>query len=64
MSRRSAKRAIRKPEEASFVPDHERLRQPAIDAQPPRNPVFDAIGRGLIALGEKVNRHGFDPGRI
>ena len=31
-----------------------RLRQPSIDAEPTRNPVFDAIGRGLMRLGEKV----------
>jgi hypothetical protein len=64
MSRKSAKKAALKPEEAKFVIDGERLRQPSIDAEPARNPVFDAIGRGLMRLGQKINRHGFIPSRI
>ncbi|HLE94787.1 MAG TPA: hypothetical protein VI689_00300 [Acidimicrobiia bacterium] len=64
MSRKSAKKAAGKPDEARFAVDGGRLRQHSIDAEPARNPVFDAIGRGLMTLGQKVNRRGFDPGRI
>lgn len=63
MSPKPAKKAP-KPDKASFVVDRDRLRQPSIDAEPNRNPVFDAIGRGLMRLGEKVKPHGFNLGRI
>jgi hypothetical protein len=64
MSPKPAKKPAPKPEEAKFVVDRGRLRQPSIDAEPSRNPVFDAIGRGLMRLGQKVNRQGFSPSRI
>lgn len=64
MSRKSAKKAAGKSDEARFAIDRARLREPSIDAEPPRNPVIDAIGNGLMTLGEKVSRRGFDPGRI
>jgi hypothetical protein len=64
MSRKPAKRSGAKLEEARFAIDRGRLRQPSIDAEPPRNPVFDAIGKGLMTLGQKVSPRGFDPGRI
>lgn len=63
MSPKPAKKAS-KPDKANFVVDRGRLRQPSIDAEPTRNPIFDAIGRGLMRLGEKVKPHGFNPGRI
>jgi hypothetical protein len=49
---------------SKFAVERARLRQPSIDAEPPRNPVFDAIGRGLMTLGQKVAPRGVDPGRI
>lgn len=64
LSRKSAKKAAAKPDQARFAPDGGRLRQHSTDAEPARNLVFDAIGRGLMNLGERVNRRGFDSGRI
>jgi hypothetical protein len=55
---------FKKSERSKFAVDRARLRQPSIDAEPPRNPIFDAIGRGLMTLGQKVNNRGFDPRRI
>ena len=63
MSPKPAKKAP-KANKANFVVDRGRLRQPSIDSEPTRNPVFDAIGRGLMRLGEKIKPHGFNPGRI
>ena len=63
MSPKRAKKAP-KSDKANFAVNRDRLRQPSIDAEPRRNPVFDAIGRGLMRLGEKVKPHGFNPGRI
>jgi len=57
-------RSTRKPHPSKFAVERARLRQPSIDAEPPRNPVFDAIGRGLMTLGQRVTPRGFDPGRI
>ncbi|MDP9494492.1 MAG: hypothetical protein M3P87_04555 [Actinomycetota bacterium] len=64
MSRKSAKKAAERSDETRFAPDRGRLRQPSIDAEPARHPVIDAIGNGLMTLGQKVNRRGIDPGRI
>ncbi len=64
MSRKSAKKAAGRSDEARFARDQGRLRQPSIDAEPPRHPVIDAIGNGLMTLGQKVNRRGLDPGRV
>jgi len=64
MSRKSTKKLNAKPQEARFVIGRERLRHPSIDAEPARNPVFDAIGRGLMRLGQKVKPNGFVPNRI
>ena len=63
MSPKPAKKAP-KANKANFVVDRGRLRQPSIDSEPTRNPVFDAIGRGLMRLGEKIKPNGFNPGRI
>jgi hypothetical protein len=56
--------SFKKSERSKFAVDRARLRQPSIDAEPPRNPIFDAIGRGLMTLGQRVTARGFDPGRI
>lgn len=64
MSRKSAKKATGKTEGYRFVIHRGRLRQPSIDTEPPRNSVFDAIGRGLMRLGQKVDPPGFIPRRI
>lgn len=64
MSRKSAKRSAGKFEETRFAIDRSRLRQPSIDAELPRNPVFDAIGKGLVTLGQKVTSRALDPGQI
>jgi len=64
LSRKSAKKAAHRPEKARFAMDGGRLRQHSIDAEPARNPVFDAIGRGLMTLGQKVRTRGVDSGRI
>jgi hypothetical protein len=64
MPRKSAKKVTGKSKDSSFVIHRGRLRQPSIDSEPARNPVFDAIGRGLMRLGQKVNPPGFYPGRI
>lgn len=64
MSRKSAKRAAGRSEDPRFFIDRGRIRQLSTDAEPPRNLVFDAIGRGLMTLGQKASPRGFDPGRI
>ncbi len=57
-------RSFGKPKPSKFAVERARLRQPAIDAEPPRNPVFDAIGRGLMTLGQRATSRGLDPGRM
>ena len=53
-----------KPKPSKFAVNKSRLRKPSIDAEPPRNPIFDAIGAGLMTLGRKVSPRGIDPDRI
>jgi hypothetical protein len=64
LSRKSAKNAAGEPDKARSAIDGGRPRQHSIDAEPARYPVFEAIGRGLLTLGQKVRTRGFDAGRI
>jgi hypothetical protein len=57
-------RSFGKPQPSKFAVERARLREPSLDAEPSRNPVFDAIGRGLMTLGQKVAPPGVDAGRI